>query len=117
MEAFQTTGVLLGVVGAGDDLRGWGGDEVASARLGLCSPRRPEASFFDGRVSLELDDHEVGGRDERLFGQVESAGKGGNVDGGVFSSTAAENLDGVKVFLGVEFGELKKKRSIWRNLP
>ena len=110
MEAFQAAGVVLGVVWAGNNL-GWGGSyEVPSAGLSLCPPGGAEATFLDGWVCLELDDHEVGGGDKGLVGQVEGAGQGGDIDSGVFGSAPAQDLDGVKVLLSVEFGELEEEK-------
>lgn len=70
-------------------------------------PNPPESSLFHGGVGLELDDHEVGSRNEELVGEVLPAGERGERGGGVLGPAAAQDLHGVEVPLGVELGELK----------
>ena len=92
-------------------LRGTGCDEVSAAGLRLCAPRGAEPALLDAAVRSELDDHEVGGRGERLGGVlVAVAAQRGNVDRGVLGASAAQDLDGVEVALGVELRKLQEEK-------
>lgn len=107
VQALQASGVLSGVVGAGQDLRSLGGHEVAPAGLGLGPPTGTEASLLHPTIRSELDDHKVGGRDEGLLDVLlVGSRQGGNVGGSFNRSTTAQDLQRVKVALGVKVGEL-----------
>ena len=68
-----------------------------------------EATFLHGLVAAELDDHEVGGAGERgRLHVLEAAGESGDVDGGLFSPSTSQDLDGVENLFRVELGELEE---------
>ncbi len=60
-------------------------------------------------VWSELDDHEVGGWGEGLVLEVEWAGEGGNIGGGLLSPPPAQDLHRVEDLLRVEVGELNRE--------
>ena len=103
VQTLQTSGIISGVILTGQHLGVFGGHQLTAASLGLGPPRGAEAGLLHAAVAPKLDDHEVGGRDEGLrgVGRVR-AGERGDVGGGFDGSAAAQDLDGVKVSLGVE---------------
>lgn len=95
-------------------LRAGGGHKISSTGLVLSPPAGPESSLLNGAIRFELDDHEVGGRDEGLLGVVLAAAIVGtsrqsrDIDSSVLGATASQDLDGVEVALGVKLRKLEE---------
>ena len=83
--------------------------ETAGLLIGRSRPGSVEAALLHRLVAAELDDHEVGGAGEggRLH-VLEAAGESGDVDSGLLSPAASQNLDGVENLFRVELGELQE---------
>ena len=85
------------------------GHKVTTARLSLGPPRCTESPLLDTPVAPELDDHKVGGRHVSLLGvAIVVAAQCGDVDRRVLCAATAQDLNCVKVALGVELGKLKE---------